>query len=155
MFSQKFRPRPENYTWPGFVDALASLLMVIIFILMVFVLAALGLPGTTGFVGEFLVLVGAFKVNFLVAILGSFGVILAAAYILWLYKRVIFGKLENIQLKKIQDINLSEGSILVALCITVLFFGFYPDPLLETMKVSVDNLINNYNLEITKRITLK
>jgi len=125
------------------------------FLFMVFALATLGLPGTSGFVGEFLVLVGTFKANFLVAILASIGVILAAAYILWLYKRVIFGKLENIQLKKIKDVNLSEGSILVALCITVLFFGFYPDPLLETMKVSVDNLINNYNLEITKRITLK
>jgi len=125
------------------------------FLFMVFALATLGLPGTSGFVGEFLVLIGTFKVNFLVAILGSFGVILAAAYMLWLYKRVIFGKLENIQLKKIKDINLSEGSILVVLCITVLFFGFYPDPLLETMKVSVDNLINNYNLEITKRVTLK
>ncbi len=125
------------------------------FLFMVFALATLGLPGTSGFVGEFLVLVGTFKVNFLVAILASVGVILAAAYILWLYKRVIFGKLENIQLKKIQDVNLSEGSILIVLCITVLFFGFYPDPLLETMKVSVDNLINNYNLEITKRITLK
>ena len=125
------------------------------FLFMVFALATLGLPGTSGFVGEFLVLVGTFKVNFLVAILASFGVILAAAYILWLYKRVIFGKLENIQLKKIQDVNLSEGSMLVALCVVVLLFGFYPDPLIETMKVSVDNLINNYNLEITKRITLK
>ena len=125
------------------------------FLFMVFALATLGLPGTSGFVGEFLVLVGTFKVNFLVAILGSTGVILSAAYILWLYKRVVFGKLENIQLKSIKDINISEGSILIALCVTILFFGFYPDPLIETMKVSVDNLINNYNLEISNRITLK
>tara|TARA_Y100001970_G_C14202021_1_gene841661 strand:- start:874 stop:2217 length:1344 start_codon:yes stop_codon:yes gene_type:complete len=125
------------------------------FLFMVFALATLGLPGTSGFVGEFLVLVGTFKVNFLVAILASLGVILAAAYILWLYKRVIFGKLENIKLKNIQDVNLSEGFMLAVLCLAVLFFGFYPDPLLETMRVSVDNLINNYNLEITKRITLK
>ena len=125
------------------------------FLFMVFALATLGLPGTSGFVGEFLVLVGTFKVNFLVAILASVGVILAAAYMLWLYKRVIFGKLENIQLKNIKDINFSEGSILIILCITVLFFGLYPDPLIETMRVSVDNLINNYNLEISKRIALK
>ena len=125
------------------------------FLFMVFALAALGLPGTSGFVGEFLVLVGTFKVNFLVAILASIGVILAAAYMLWLYKRVVFGKLENIQLKNIKDINISEGSILIALCVIILFFGFYPDPLIETMKVSVDNLINNYNLEISNRITLK
>ena len=122
---------------------------------MIFALATLGLPGTSGFVGEFLVLVGTFKVNFLVAILGSIGVILAAAYILWLYKRVVFGKLENVQLKNIKDVNFSEGGILFTLCLVVLLFGFYPDPLIETIKVSVDNLINNYNLEISKRITLK
>ena len=125
------------------------------FLFMVFALATLGLPGTSGFVGEFLVLVGTFKVNFLVAILASLGIIFAAAYMLWLYKRVIFGKLENIQLKNIKDINFLEGSILVTLCITVLLFGLYPDPLIETMRVSVDNLIDNYNLEISKRITLK
>ena len=91
----------------------------------------------------------------LVAILGSIGVILAAAYILWLYKRVVFGKLENANLKKIQDINPSEGFILLILCIVVIFFGFYPEPLLETMRVSVDNLVNNYNLEISERVSFK
>ena len=125
------------------------------FLLMIFVLGTLGLPGTSGFVGEFLVLVGTFKVNFLVAVLGSIGVILAAAYILWLYKRVVFGKLENTQLKNIKDINLTEASILFVLSAVVLIFGFYPEPLIDTMKVSVENLINNYNLEITKKITFK
>ncbi|MAV57063.1 MAG: NADH-quinone oxidoreductase subunit M [Pelagibacteraceae bacterium TMED247] len=125
------------------------------FLLMIFVLGTLGLPGTSGFVGEFLVLVGTFKVNILVAILGSLGVILAAAYILWLFKRVVFGKLENVNLKKIKDINFSEGSILAILAIMVLFFGMYPDPLFKTVSVSVDNLINNYNLEIGKNIALK
>ena len=124
-------------------------------IFMIFVLGTLGLPGTSGFVGEFLVLVGAFKVNFLVAILGSIGVILAAAYILWLYKRVIFGKLENNQLKKIGDVNSLEGIMLILLSITVILFGFYPEPLIETMSLSVENLINNYNLEINKKMTLK
>ncbi len=122
---------------------------------MVFALATLGLPGTSGFVGEFLVLVGTFKVNFLVAVLASIGVILAAAYILWLYKRVIFGKLENPQLKKINDVNYLETSMLTVLCVMILLFGFYPDPLLETIKVSVDNLISNYNLEINNKLTLK
>ena len=125
------------------------------FLLMIFVLGTLGLPGTSGFVGEFLVLVGTFKVNFLVAVLGSIGVILAAAYILWLYKRVVFGKLENTQLKNIKDVNLTEASILFVLSAVVLIFGFYPEPLIDTMKVSVENLINNYNLEITKKITFK
>ena len=122
---------------------------------MVFALATLGLPGTSGFVGEFLILVGAFKVNILAAILASIGVILAAAYILWLYKRVIFGKLENIQLKKIKDINFSEGAVLSILCFTIIFFGFYPEPLFETINVSVENLIYNYNLEINKEVVLK
>ena len=125
------------------------------FLLMIFVLGTLGLPGTSGFVGEFLVLVGTFKVNFLVAVLGSIGVILAAAYILWLYKRVVFGKLENTQLKNIKDVNLTEASILFVLSAVVIIFGFYPEPLIDTMKVSVENLINNYNLEITKKITFK
>ena len=66
-----------------------------------------------------------------------------------------FGKLENDQLKKIKDVNLSEGSILLFLCLLIIFFGFYPEPLLETIRVSVDNLINNYNLEITRNIALK
>ena len=125
------------------------------FVFMIFALGTLGLPGTSGFVGEFLVLVGTFKVNFLVAIIGSLGVILSAAYMLWLYKRVIFGKLEKVELKKIKDINLSESGILFVLAALVIFFGFYPDPLLETMSVSVDNLIDNYNLEINRSIALK
>ena len=125
------------------------------FVFMIFALGTLGLPGTSGFVGEFLVLVGTFKVNFLVAIIGSLGVILSAAYMLWLYQRVIFGKLEKVELKKIKDINLSESGILFVLAALVIFFGFYPDPFLETMRVSVDNLIDNYNLEINRSIALK
>ncbi len=125
------------------------------FIFMIFVLATLGLPGTSGFVGEFLVLVGAFKVNFVVAILASTGVILAAAYILWLYKRVVFGKLEKNELKDIKDLNKSELGVLVSLGIMVIFFGFYPEPLFNTINVSVNNLINNYNLEISKLNVLK
>ena len=125
------------------------------FIFMIFVLAALGLPGTSGFVGEFLVLVGTFKVNFLAAILASLGVILAAAYMLWLYKRAVFGKLEKSELKEIKDLNKSEFAILFCLGALIVFFGFYPDLLLDTISVSVDNLINNYNLEINKSIALK
>ncbi len=125
------------------------------FILMVFVLAALGLPGTSGFIGEFLVLVGAFKINFLVAILASTGVVLSAAYMLWLYKRLIFGKLEKAELKNMKDINTSEFSVLFTLGVLIIFFGFYPEPFLETMRASVDNLINNYNMEINQNIALK
>ena len=125
------------------------------FIFMIFVLAALGIPGTSGFIGEFLVLVGAFKINFLVAILASTGVILAAAYMLWLSKRVLFGKLEKNHLKKMTDINISEFSILFTLGALIILFGFYPEPLLETIHVSVDNLINNYNSEISRHLAFK
>ena len=122
---------------------------------MILAMGTLGLPGTSGFIGEFLILVGAFKVNYLVAIIASIGVILAAAYILWLYKRIIFGKLENNEIKKIKDVNLAEGSILTILCAAIIFFGFYPEPLLETMRVSVDNLIDNYNYDISNKVSFK
>ena len=125
------------------------------FILMVFVLAALGLPGTSGFVGEFLVLVGAFKINFLVAMLASTGVVLCAAYMLWFYKRVVFGKLEKNNLKNMKDVNTSEFAILFTLGVLIVFFGFYPEPFLETMHMSVDNLISNYNSEINRHLAFK
>ncbi len=125
------------------------------FILMIFVLAALGLPGTSGFVGEFLVLVGVFKVNFLITILACTGIVLSAAYMLWLYKRVVFGKLEKNDLKSMKDINFLESSTLFVLAGLIIFFGFYPEPFLETMRMSVDNLINNYNFEINKQLAFK
>ena len=93
---------------------------------MIFTLGAVGLPGTTGFVGEFLILLGAFKKSFIVAIFASIGVILSAAYMLWLYKRVIFGKLVNSDLKKMLDLNKSELFILICLATPTLVFGFYP-----------------------------
>jgi len=115
---------------------------------MLFTLAALGLPGTSGFVGEFLILMGAFKDNFLVAVLASLGVIIGAAYMLWLYKRVIFGKLINSDLKQMVDLNKSELFILSCLAIPILFFGFYPDPLIKTIEVSISDLISVYNSNI-------
>jgi NADH-quinone oxidoreductase subunit M len=115
---------------------------------MLFTLAALGLPGTSGFIGEFLILMGVFKDNFLVAVLASLGVILGAAYMLWLYKRVVFGKLVNEDLKSMIDLNKSEYFILACLAVPTLFFGFYPDPLINTIEVSVKDLINMYNLNV-------
>ena len=115
---------------------------------MIFTLAAIGLPGTSGFIGEFLILMGAFKKSFLVAFIASFGVILGAAYMLWLYKRVIFGKLINKDLLKMIDLNNSEIFILISLAIPTLFFGFYPEPLLNTISVSISNLIETYNYQI-------
>ena len=114
----------------------------------IFMLGALGLPGTSGFVGEILVLLGAFQKNFLVAIIASIGIILGAAYMLWLYKRVIFGKLEKKELTELKDLNLSEGIILFLLAALTIFFGFYPNLILDTIHVSVDKLINDYQMNL-------
>ena len=114
----------------------------------VFMLAAIGLPGTSGFVGEILVLLGVFQKSFLVAILASIGVILGAAYMLWLYKRVIFGRLEKKELTELKDLNLSEGLMLFLLAGLTLFLGFYPNLILDTIHVSVDKLINDYQMNL-------
>ena len=121
------------------------------FLFLIFALAALGLPGTTGFLGEFLILMGVFKDNFLVAVLASLGVILGAAYMLWLYKRVVFGKLINTELKSMVDLNKSEYFLLICLAIPTLFFGIYPDPLINTIEVSVNDLINMYNINLNNK----
>ena len=114
------------------------------FFFVVFALAALGLPGTTGFLGEFLVLTGSFQKNYVVAMIATFGVVLGAAYMLWLTKRVIFGKTNKEEIKTLIDTNKTELLMLSTLAFFVIFFGFYPMPLIETLNVSVDNLIYNY-----------
>ena len=118
------------------------------FLFLIFALAALGLPGTSGFLGEFLVLAGTFQKSYLAAMLATFGVVLGAAYMLWLTKRVIFGVTNNSEIKKLNDVNKSEIVMLVSLAFLILFFGFYPLPLMETFDVSVNSLINNYETAI-------
>ena len=118
---------------------------------MLFTLAALGLPGTSGFIGEFLILMGAFKDNFLVAVVASLGVIFGAAYMLWLYKRVVFGVIVNNDLLKMPDLNKSELTILISLALPTLFFGFYPEPLINTIEVSVKDLIEMYKINLMIR----
>ena len=120
---------------------------------MLFILAALGLPGTSGFIGEFLILMGVFKDNFLVAAIASLGVIFGAAYMLWLYKRVIFGNLINKDFLKMQDLNNSEKFILWSLAIPILFFGFYPEPLINTIEISVKDLIEMYNFNLNMNMS--
>ncbi len=117
-------------------------------VFMIFTLGAVGLPGTTGFVGEFLILMGAFKKNFLVAIIASLGVILSAAYMLWLYRRIIFGNINNFKLKEMLDLKKSEILILWALAIPILFYGFYPEPLFNTIQNSVSYFLADYVNEI-------
>ena len=124
-------------------------------IFIIFVLGALGLPGTTGFIGEFLVLLGAFKINYLVAILASTGVVLCAAYMLWMAKRVVFGNTNNTIVTKLKDINFLEATILIVLCLVSIVFGFYPEPLLNTMDISVNGIIQNHQNELTVNLINK
>jgi len=124
-------------------------------VFMVFTLAAIGLPGTSGFVGEFLVLMGTFKKNFLVATIASLGVILGAAYMLWLYKRIIFGEIVNEDLKSMLDLKKFEILILFSLVIPIIFFGFYPEPLMNSIEASVENVLDMYNLNITNNLAYK
>mgnify|MGYP001377569742 FL=1 len=124
-------------------------------VFMVFTLGALGLPGTSGFVGEFLILMGAFKKSFLVATIASLGVILGAAYMLWLYKRIIFGEIINNELKSMIDLKKFEILILFSLVVPIIFFGFYPEPLINSIEVSVENLLNIYNTNIQTNIAFK
>jgi len=135
-------------TYGGIVSIMPKYALVF----MIFTLAAIGLPGTSGFIGEFLILLGAFQKNFMVAAIASSGVILAAAYMLWLYKRVIFGNLVNKDLLKIPDLNKSEIFILWSLAIPILFFGFYPEPLINTIEVSINDLIKMYDLNLISYI---
>ena len=121
-------------------------------VLMIFTLGAIGLPGTSGFIGEFLILVGAFKKSFLVATIACLGVVLAAAYMLWLYKRIIFGEILKNELKKMIDLNKSEIFVLSSLVFPIIFFGFYPEPLLSTIEISIENLIEVYNNNINSKL---
>ena len=125
------------------------------FLFMIFTLGGLGLPGTSGFVGEFLILVGSFQINYIVAILATTGVILSAAYMLWLYRRVVFGKIINSELKKMKDLNISELYILYPLALLIILFGFYPEPFFNSIEVSINNLIDNYNMNLNYHLLKK
>lgn len=111
---------------------------------LIFTMANVGLPGTSGFVGEILVLMGAFQVNTWVAVFATTGVILSAGYALYLYRRVVFGALEKESLKSILDLNLREKMILIPMIVLTIFFGFYPMAILDVTQGAVDNLINHY-----------
>ena len=103
-----------------------------------------GLPGTSGFIGEFLALLGTYKVNTWVAFLATFGVILSAAYALWLYRKMIFGPLDKPSLFNITDLDKREILIFAPLVVLTLLFGFYPKPVLDMSAASVTALIDTY-----------
>jgi NADH-quinone oxidoreductase subunit M len=119
------------------------------FVFFVFTLANVGLPGTTGFVGEFLTLIGTFRINTWVATLATIGTILSAAYALWLYRKVVLGKLEKPSLFNIKDLGWREITIFVPLVVLTIFFGVYPKPLLDFSSASVTQLIDNYQHAIS------
>ena len=110
-------------------------------VFMVFMLASVGLPGTGGFVGEFLVLLGAFRVNAWVAALTATGMILGAAYMLYLYRRVIFGQLTKDKLKGLLDLTPREMAVFAPLLVLVIWMGVYPKPFLDVMHASVGQLV--------------
>jgi NADH-quinone oxidoreductase subunit M len=113
-----------------------------------FTMGNVGLPGTSGFVGEFLTLAGVYQVNTWVAFLAATGVILSAAYALWLYRRVIFGKLDKPALANILDLSPREIAILAPLVLLTILFGVYPKPVMDVTAASVNKLIADYNQDI-------
>ncbi len=116
--------------------------------LMIFTMANVGLPGTSGFVGEFLTIIGTFKVNTYVAALAAIGVILSAAYALYLYRRIVFGALEKDTLKNILDLNWREAATLAPMVVLTILFGVYPAPIFDLTAVSIEHLVANYNAAV-------
>jgi len=113
-------------------------------VFMVFTLANVGLPGTSGFIGEFLALLGTFKVNVVVATLATLGVILSACYALWLYRKVIFGTLDKPSLAGITDVSVREIAVFAPLIVLTILLGVYPKPVLDISAASVTALLDNY-----------
>jgi NADH-quinone oxidoreductase subunit M len=113
-------------------------------VFLVFTMANVGLPGTSGFVGEFLALIGTFKVSIPTAVAATLGVILSAAYALWLYRKIVFGALVKPSLATIKDLTFREGLTLAPLVVLTILFGVYPKPVLDLSAASVQNLVNNY-----------
>ncbi|MBB4259807.1 NADH-quinone oxidoreductase subunit M [Bradyrhizobium sp. CIR3A] len=116
---------------------------------MVFTMANVGLPGTSGFVGEFMTLLGTFKVSIPTAFFATFGVILSAGYALWLYRKVVFGALVKPSLASMKDLTFRECLTLFPMIALTILFGVYPKPVLDMSAASVQQLVNNYNTAVT------
>ena len=113
-------------------------------VFLLFTMANVGLPGTSGFVGEFLTMLAAFQVNTWVALFATLGTILSAAYALYLYRRVVFGKLEKVSLKGILDLSPREVAILAPLLLLTLYYGFHPQPILDSSQATVDGMMKTF-----------
>ncbi|MBF0127120.1 MAG: NADH-quinone oxidoreductase subunit M, partial [Magnetococcales bacterium] len=114
-------------------------------IFMIFTLASAGLPGTNSFVGEILILLGAFLANKLVAVIAATGLVLGAAYMLWMFKRVVFGQIANDEVRAMKDVSLREIALFAPLIVLVFWIGFYPSPFLALLHASVENLLIQAN----------
>jgi NADH-quinone oxidoreductase subunit M len=121
-------------------------------VFMVFTLANVGLPGTSGFVGEFMTLIGTFKVSVPTTVFATTGTILSAAYALWLYRKIIFGAL--VKPAGIKDLTFRESLMLMPLAVLTILLGFYPKPVLDMSAASVQQLVNNYSAAVTKATAL-
>lgn len=117
-------------------------------VFLIFTMANVGLPGTSGFIGEFLTLMGIFKVNTWVALLATTGVILSAAYALWLYRKVIFGALTKESLKGLLDLSTREKAVIYPLVVLTIFFGVYPTPVFDVTSASVKALVDNITVSL-------
>ena len=119
-------------------------------VFMIFMLGSVGLPGTSGFIGEFLVIVGSFKYSSYVVVGAATGIILSAVYMLYLYKRIIFGKITNNKLSEILDLDAREKTILIPLAVLVIIIGLYPNLFLDPMRQSLEIVISNYEISNAK-----
>ncbi|MEG8099330.1 NADH-quinone oxidoreductase subunit M [Candidatus Liberibacter brunswickensis] len=123
-------------------------------VMMVFTMANLGLPGTSGFIGEFLVIMSIFQYSNMIAVFASLGVVLSALYSLWLYRKVVFGIPAREEVKKLKDISLRELYIVYPLAVLTVFFGIYPIPILDTFSAPVSSMIENYKLKTENSISI-
>ena len=128
----------------SFYGGLVNLMPRFSVVFMIFMLASVGLPGTSGFIGEFLIILGAFKFSTTIALFSASGIILGAVYMLYLYKNVIFGNLNNEKLKEILDLDLREKIILYPLIIIIIIIGIFPNIFLDPMRLSLELIISNY-----------
>jgi len=114
---------------------------------MIVTLSSIGLPGTNGFVGEFTILLGTFKSNVAYAVLGAVGIILAAIYMLWMYQRMMFGKITKPENENLKDLNLREKIVLIPLILAIFWIGIYPKPIFNRMEPSVKSLLENAKIK--------
>jgi len=130
----------------AFYNGLINKMPIYAFFLMIFTLASIGLPGTSGFVGEFLILLGTFKISPIIALFAASGIVLSAVYMLYLYKRIIFGIISNSKLKALFDLDIREMTILIPLTIVILWIGIYPNSFLKPMQIPLKKIINKYEI---------